>query len=337
MGEITKPLKRLIRQFRDRFQGFESIIPWDRFVEGDFRQNDVDRVRELILLIGNDYHELRNLLRCGVRDTSRLTGLKPDEQKYFREVIEERKSVFSRIFLWRVFSSEGSDVDWLRRDLKTAEDPVSCPEGESIRKTFDFGLTKLVFNEEELRDDDLLDRLDLEGARELVESTMFRPDLWHCHVESIRPVLLGKYPAVHSKLRLRLDDLYKSFIFGQYLSGIAMARSVLEYALATWANKRGLRIRNLNLEELIELVAEKEPSLSRDRLDIVRLNGNAIMHPEVIAHDNVIEFPPNQKTCRRCIEIVVETIETLQSDLSDKGYGPKYEQSGWMQQGKARM
>jgi hypothetical protein len=39
------------------------------------------------------------------------------------------------------------------------------------------------------------------------------------------------------------------------------------------------------------------------------------MHPEVIAHDNVVEFPPNEGTCQRCVEIVVETIETSQSHL----------------------
>lgn len=316
MVEATKSLKRLISLFRDRYQAFESAIPWDRFVEADLQKDDVDRLRDLVPPIIDGYDELRNLLRRRVREASRLTGLKPAEQKYFAEVIEPREPVFSRISLWSLFNSVDSDGDWLRRELKAAKQRVSYPERDSILKAFDIGLVRMENDEEALSDYEWFNEIDIEGARELVESEMFRPDLWHEHAESIRPVLLGKHPAVHNQLRLRLDDLYRSYILGQYLSGIAMARSVLEYALATWARKRRLDDRKLNLEDLIKLVTDTEPSLSEDRLDIVRLNGNAIMHPEVVAHDNVVEFPPNEGTCQRCIRIVVETIETLQSDLA---------------------
>lgn len=316
MVEVTKSLKKLISQFRDRYQAFESAISWDRFVQADLQKDDVDLLRDLVPPIVDDYDELRNLLRRRVRDASRLTGLKPAEQRYFAEVIEPRESVFSRISLWSLFNSMDNDAEWLRRELKAVKEQVSYPERDSILKTFDIGLARIENDEDTLRDYDWFDELDLEGARELVESKMFCPDLWHEHAESIRPVLLGKHPAVSNQLRLRLDDLYKSYILGQYLSGIAMARSVLEYALATWAKKQGFDDRELHLESLIKLVTDKERSLSEDRLNIVRLNGNAIMHPEVIAHDNVVEFPPNEGTCQRCIEIVVETIETLQSDLA---------------------
>jgi hypothetical protein len=316
MVEVTKSLKRLISQFRDRYQAFESAISWDRFVEASLQKDDVDLLRDLVPPIINDYDELRNLLRRRVRDASRLTGLKPAEQRYFAEVIEPRGPVFFRISLWSLFNSLDSDGEWLRRELKAAKERVSNPERDSILKAFDTGLARMKNDEDTLRNYDWFDELDIDGALELVESKMFRPDLWHEHAESIRPVLLGKYPAVNNQLRLRLDDLYKSYILGQYLSGIAMARSVLEYTLATWAKKRRFDDREPHLEGLIKLVTDKEPSLSEDRLNIVRLNGNAIMHPEVVAHDNVVEFPPNEGTCQRCIKIVVETIETLQSDLA---------------------
>ncbi len=161
-------------------------------------------------------------------------------------------------------------------------------------------------------DGDLGLRGDLQIALDLVNSKIFRIDLWYENSQRIRPVLSGKHPSIEKSLRMRLDDLRESFILGQYLSCTAMARSVLEYALRTWASKNFQDTQqDTKLERLINLVADHVPNLQRKDLHFIRANGNAIMHPEGVGRDNVVEFPPNRDTCELSFRIIINTIEIL--------------------------
>jgi len=313
----TKTLRHLISQFQDHFQAFDTVITWGRFVDGDFDEQALQGLRTVIPLLVADYEELGRLLRYRVRTSGRLTGLRPHELEYYAEVVEPRANILNRLRLWSLFNDVDADGQWLTRELMKTGEQDSLAHYEMITRAIDIALNRVEENEEYFRDYEWFDEIDVEGARELVDSEIFRPDQWHENAKRIRPVLLGKHPAIKNSLRLRLDDLYKSYILGQYLSGIAMARSVLAYALATWAkNHRFNNPQDLKLEDLIDLVTERVSVLSKDRLNIVRLNGNAIMHPEVTAHDNVVEFPPSEGTCQRCIKIVIETIEALHKDLA---------------------
>ncbi len=152
----------------------------------------------------------------------------------------------------------------------------------------------------------------IQRALDLLNSKIFRIDLWDENSKRIRPVLSGKHPSIEKSLRMRLDDLRESFILGQYLSCTAMARSVLEYALRTWASKNFQDTQqDTKLERLINLVADRVPDLQRKDLHFIRANGNAIMHPEGVGRDNVVEFPPNRDTCELSFRIIINTIEIL--------------------------
>ena len=139
---------------------------------------------------------------------------------------------------------------------------------------------------------------DLKATDRLIYSSFFRPDEWLRNADEIKPIL-GKAAEqrIPSNIRIRLKELYRSFILGNHLSAIALARAVLEYALVDRSAKIGInpfsddprypnRIRKLGM--LVEDASENRPELKLDMESIVDA-GNKTLHPK--KKDNLVLLP----------------------------------------------
>jgi hypothetical protein len=138
----------------------------------------------------------------------------------------------------------------------------------------------------------------LNATNRLIYSSFFRPDEWLRNADQIEPVLgVAAEQRIPSNVRIRLKELYRSFILGNYLSAIALSRAILEYALVDRSAKIGInslsddprypnRTRKLGL--LVEDAGEQRPELKLDMESIVDA-GNMTLHPK--KKDNLVLLP----------------------------------------------
>jgi hypothetical protein len=138
----------------------------------------------------------------------------------------------------------------------------------------------------------------LKATERLIYSSFFQPDEWLRNADEIEPVLGdAAEQRIPSNIRIRLKELYRSFILGNYLSTIALARAVLEYALVDRSSSIGInplsddphypnRTRPLGM--LVEDASEKRPELKLDMESIVDA-GNKTLHPR--KRDKLVLLP----------------------------------------------
>jgi len=139
---------------------------------------------------------------------------------------------------------------------------------------------------------------DLAAADHLLFSSFFRPDEWLRGFEELQPILGERAEQrIPGNVRERLKELYRSFAFGNFLSAIALARAILEYALVDRASHLGIDPytqdtrypgRTRRLRELVEDAAEKIPELRSD-IESILDAGNQTLHPR--RKDNLVRLP----------------------------------------------
>jgi hypothetical protein len=144
-------------------------------------------------------------------------------------------------------------------------------------------------------------RFDLKACRRLFTLPFFEPDLWLARQREIGPLLLGRRARnVPSHVRGRVKEIHHSFVLGNFLSAVALARSTLEYALIDRGRSLGYepfetRMGNHSVKRLADLIDSASvvmPSL-RDSMVRVREIGNQVLHPkkhyDVIRLSHVLE------------------------------------------------
>jgi hypothetical protein len=166
--------------------------------------------------------------------------------------------------------------------------------GGALRATFDVGIEQVC---------SLLDRnpdfvygedhfLLPERAAEILDSKLiqFEPDAWLDRVGNISPVRTSRNgDALPGHVRLRLEELYRAYVFGLWLSVLALSRAILEYSLLdnlfkfkiepVWPPDRDGRRRGKRLSHLIDEVAEYLPNLKQP-MTLLRDYGNEYLHPK---------------------------------------------------------
>lgn len=126
-------------------------------------------------------------------------------------------------------------------------------------------------------------------AERLCYSEFFDPDEWLRNLGLLQPVV-GRDPGqrLPGHIRIRLRELYRSFILGNYLAAIALARAILEYSLVDRAAKNGLNPltddprapgRRKRLRQLVQEAAAVLPDLEKDMEEIITA-GNRALHPK---------------------------------------------------------
>ena len=121
-------------------------------------------------------------------------------------------------------------------------------------------------------------------------------------------------------VRLRLEELYRSFIFENWLTVISLSRATLEYAILDNCHKLGIEPKYTvtypkeqeqakDLKTLID-----EISLSNNELDefmnFIREEGNQVVHPRKTKPSKEKLFD-RKDTAKECIEKLVHVVESL--------------------------
>jgi len=130
----------------------------------------------------------------------------------------------------------------------------------------------------------------------------FNPDAWLANERAISPVIVAR-ERVPKPVKSRIDEIYLSLVFGNWMSAIALSRCLLEYVLLDFLPKKGQCDENGKQKALRDLSSSAAETLTAGKrnFDIaewkanvgkVIANGNHVMHPEPPKplKNNIFEF-----------------------------------------------
>lgn len=187
----------------------------------------------------------------------------------------------------------------------------------ALAHLIEFWVGTLSEQEEDEYSDFLLTCKELET---IVSSRWFDPNAWKRRQELLRPIILpvGSSKRLRDHMRIRLTEIYQSFVFGQFLASVALCRTLLEFAIIQNCQKLGIEKLDSNgrekkLFQLIEDLNLKNPDLA-SHAEAIRDQGNRVIHPK---KQNIVAIPRVlEDEALDAITHIVEFVEKLyQSDL----------------------
>lgn len=193
--------------------------------------------------------------------------------------------------------------------------PQDRPKGSwGILNTFQLGMDLREMDQDPNSPDD-----DFRAAQSIMGAPFFNPDEWYRNAQELSPIFGEQAEKkIPWSPRERLRELYHSFILGNYLSAIAMARTILEYALIDRARTLGIdpnttdklgRPSTKGLGQLVREAASIRPDLEQ-RMDQILDFGNAIIHPK--QKDTAFLFQEqNHKVALRVVNAIREVVLAL--------------------------
>lgn len=201
-------------------------------------------------------------------------------------------------------------------------DDVEAAQGKAARHQplWRIFLSGVKFWEgEEAAGESAIDQEAIEDARCLSEANFFRPDEWLSRAEELEPVLGDSADArIPGHVRNRVREIYRSYIFGNYLSVIALARATLEYTLIDRGRELGMDPsahdpqrpnRKMRLSALVEGTSERIPHLKAP-MEIVVDAGNQTLHQH--KRDKLTLLPAaTQNLALRTLRAVQQVVEEL--------------------------
>jgi len=199
---------------------------------------------------------------------------------------------------------------------------VKSQDGRRLRDTFEKGIAQVAELLAENRDSELKARYSPEEASEIINSRLiqFNPDAWRGRASHLAPVRVGNINLVlPSHLRLRLQEIYRTYVFGCWISTVSLCRSALEYALldngprlevdTRWPPDREGRRRDKRLSDLIDDYAQMLPDMAGD-LDSLRELGNAYLHPKAKRSER-ISLDSRAQDAGLAIALLVSILESI--------------------------
>ena len=148
----------------------------------------------------------------------------------------------------------------------------------------------------------------------------FKPDKWIENAELTRTIMLGGKSVLQADVGSRLIEVFRSFIFGNWLSVIALSRAALEYALFNNCRKKwGISPMDekgdyISLQDLIREVSRHDQELGT-LMDFIRKEGNKALHrKEKGGNWNKLEqlWRFNKRDeAKECIEKLIRAMEMI--------------------------
>ena len=162
--------------------------------------------------------------------------------------------------------------------------------------------------------------LDLSDVENIVRKPYFNPDDWVDNENELPPIVITReIKQIPKRILERVNEIYRSFIFGNWMSVIALSRCLLEYAIIDrksfleieiYLDKDKKRIKRLS--DLASDVYAKAPfSAWKKNMENIIDAGNKVMHPS--PRGNISKFPPGKKDAKRCVDSITKIIEDLYS------------------------
>ena len=175
--------------------------------------------------------------------------------------------------------------------------------GVHIRDALEVGLGYILAQEDPQYRDDWLPSIDAalehlfredRSERTLID---FDPDAWIERMGDLRAIRIAQGRAnIPKEVSHRLYEVYRTYVLGSWLSVIALARSVLEYALHDRAPAFNIATRIPNPDpneedkwrDLYELIKDFKPHFnSIGDMHQIRINGNKYLHASQLYADQV--------------------------------------------------
>jgi len=198
----------------------------------------------------------------------------------------------------------------------------TCGARFSVRGSFEEGLEQIY---------QLLDRnpewgddhpFVPEKVREILESKLisFEPDAWLGRAHEILPIRTTRSNVdLPMHVRVRLEELYRAYVFGLWLSVLGLCRSILEYAILdnlhkynidpSWAPDREGSRKEKKLSHLVDEVTGHSPNLKKP-MDRLRDLGNEYLHPKKsrVSKESLLQ---RESAARTAMSTLVQVVEDL--------------------------
>jgi hypothetical protein len=293
----------------------ELLAICDPLLVSDIRPKESQKGRyvELLKHIKNHIDAIETDFRKGILNEATIQRDIPrDLLEYYKDKILPSQAAIDKAF-------ETLDPDLA--ELFHLFDDVLAPSGADgkCKFTFDVAIERM----EELVEDNP----DLEGsfsvlrANEILDSKLieFNPDEWLDNAGELYPVRTSRNGAeIPVQAKQRLVEIYRSYIFGNWLSVLALARSALEYTILDNLHKFNIsptyeittpkhEFKPKKLSHLIEEVGEILPELMSP-MEEIRDYGNEYIHPKKSKRSKEALFQKKEKaeSCLRHLREVVE-------------------------------
>lgn len=193
-----------------------------------------------------------------------------------------------------------------------------CGIGNKVLSTFEQGIQEVAGLIDRNPDKDFFPDI----AYEVLDSKLiaFDPDSWLDRAGELAPVRTNnKNLVLPGHVRLRLEELYRTYVFGCWLSVLSLTRAVLEYALLDNANKFSIdtywppdangKKREKKLSHLIEDFSPHLPTIT-NQMNRLRDIGNDYLHPKTSQMSKEKLFARQAVACE-AISLLVEAVETI--------------------------
>ena len=194
--------------------------------------------------------------------------------------------------------------------------------GKHVRSTFEQGLQEIYNLIDRNPDMDFDEQYFPDTAYEVLDSKLitFEPDDWLDRAGELAPVRTGNQNLVlPAHVRLRLEELYRTYIFGCWLSVLSLSRAILEYSLLDNASKFGIetswppdqngRRREKKLSHLIEDFSPFLPNITI-QMGKIRDFGNDYLHPKRSQTSKETLFS-RQASAKETIASLIQAIEAI--------------------------
>jgi hypothetical protein len=148
----------------------------------------------------------------------------------------------------------------------------------------------------------------------------FEPDAWLDRVGELLPIRTHKSnPVLPIHVRLRLEELYRAYVFGLWLSVFGLSRAILEYSILdnlskfkiepTWPPDRDGSRKEKKLSHLIDELAEHLPQYKRS-MTLLRDYGNDYLHPKrsQVSKESLFQ---RQGSAQAVVSALVEVVEAI--------------------------
>jgi hypothetical protein len=165
-------------------------------------------------------------------------------------------------------------------------------------------------------------------AIEVLDSKLinFEPDEWLKRAGEVLPIRTSKRDvALPMHLRMRLEELYRAYVFGCWLSVLSLCRSILEYVILdnlhkwkieqSWPPDRDGKRKEKKLGHLIEEVSVRCPQIA-ESMGRLRDFGNEYLHPKKsrISKESLFERQPAAKQAMATLVPVIESLYLSSKD-----------------------
>ncbi len=213
-----------------------------------------------------------------------------------------------RMNLWKLLTFPVLEMDIASENVKTSSNIYK----RALEHLIEFWVETLSDVEKEEYAEFLDTCRELE---DVVGSNWFDIDTWKERQKKLRPIILNKdgENKLRDHIRIRLMEIYRSYVFGNFFSVVALSRSLVEFVLRLNARKVGILIEYENIwgEKFSSIARNLEkinPALA-SHVEAVRDLGNIVMHPKkrnVVAVPRVLE-----SEALECINNVVTITEEI--------------------------